>query len=118
MADATWNEHVKEKFFEAAKFPNIAFKSTKITRTGDKTADMAGDLTIHGITKPVTLKVTLNKIGVHPMMQDRKDAGFTLTGSIKRSDFGMKEFIPMVGDDIALTIEVDGMHPQPKVLNK
>ncbi len=111
MADATWNEHVGEKFLEPAKFPKISFKSTKIKRTGDKTATMTGDLTLHGITKSVTLNVVLNKVGQNPMMQTQKDAGFAITGTIKRSDFGISAFIPVVSDDVSLDIEVDGQHP-------
>ncbi len=118
MADKTWNGHVEEKFLEPAKFPAITFKSTKVTRTGDKTATMTGDLTLHGVTKPVTLNVTLNKIGTNPMMQSQKDAGFTITGTIKRSDFGIGAYIPMVGDEVALNIEVDGKHPDTSKLNK
>lgn len=118
MADATWNDHVKEKFLEPSKFPTISFKSTKIARTGEKTADLTGDLTLHGVTKPVTLHVTLNKVGMHPMMQNRKDAGFALSGTIKRSDFGIAAFIPMVGDEIALNIQVDGMHETGGAQNK
>jgi polyisoprenoid-binding protein YceI len=119
MADKTWNEHVEDKFLEPAKFPTITFKSTKITRTGATTATMTGDLTLHGVTKPVTLNVTLNKVGTNPMMQTRKDAGFAITGAIKRSDFGIAAFIPMVGDEVALNIQVDGMHENySKQLNK
>lgn len=118
LPDAVWIEHTKEKFLEPAKFPTIVFKSTKVVRTGDKTATMTGDLTLHGVTKPVTLNVTLNKVSVNPMMQSQKDAGFTVTGTIKRSDFGIKEYIPLVGDEVALDIEVDGHHPDNSKLNK
>lgn len=118
LPDNTWMEHTKEKFLEPTKFPTITFKSTKVMRTGDKTATMTGDLTLHGITKPVTLNVTLNKVGTNPMMQSQKDAGFTVTGTIKRSDFGIAAYIPMVGDEVALDIEVDGKHPDTSKLNK
>jgi polyisoprenoid-binding protein YceI len=116
MASDVWNEHVKEKFLEPAKFQTITFKSTAVKRTGDKTAALTGLLTLHGVTKPVTLNVTLNKVGPNPMMQTQEDAGFTLTGTIKRSDFGMTAFIPVVSDEVTLDIEVDGQHPiQPKI---
>lgn len=118
MASDIWNEHVKEKFLEPAKFPSITFKSTGIKRTGDKTASMTGNLTLHGVTKPVTLNVTLNKIGQNPMMQSQQDAGFSITGSLKRSDFGIAAFIPMVSDEVALDIQVDGVHPNEPKLNK
>ncbi len=118
MASAVWNDHVKEKFLEPAKYPTISFKSTGIKRTGDKTATMTGDLTMHGVTKPVTLNVALNKIGLNPMIKSQKDAGFSITGSLKRSDFGMTAFIPMVGDEIALDIQVDGVRQDFNKLNK
>lgn len=119
MADATWDEHVKEKFLEPGKFPVITFKSTGVKRTGEKTAELTGDLTLHGVTKPVTLNVKLNKIGPHPMIQSQEDAGFSLTGTIKRSDFGITAALPLVGDEVTLNIEVDGMHPiQTKVNGK
>ncbi|MCE9507737.1 MAG: YceI family protein [Alphaproteobacteria bacterium] len=118
MADNTWDEHVKEKFLETAKFPAITFKSTKIKRTGENAALMTGDLTLHGVTKPVTLNVTLNKVGMNPMIETRKDAGFSIKGSIKRSDFGITNFIPLVGDDLALDIQVDGVRQDFSKTNK
>ena len=119
LPDATWNEHTRDKFLEVSKFPTITFKSTGVKRTGDKTATMTGNLTLHGVTRPITLNVTLNSVGINPMMQSQKDAGFTVTGTIKRSEFGIAAYIPMVGDEVALTIEVDGMHhDDSKNLNK
>lgn len=118
LGDATWNEHVRDKFLEPAKYPEISFKSTKVTRTGEKTADLTGDLTLHGVTKPVTLHVTLNKIGQHPMLQDRKDAGFTLKGTLRRSDFGINAYIPMVADEVNIIIEADGQRPAAATTNK
>jgi polyisoprenoid-binding protein YceI len=118
LPDATWNEHTKEKLLEAAKFPAISFKSTGVKKTGDKTAALTGDLTLHGVTRPVTLNVIFNKAGTNPMMQNRKDAGFTVTGTIKRSNYGLGAFIPMVGDEVALTIEVDGTHEDTSKVNK
>jgi polyisoprenoid-binding protein YceI len=118
LPDATWIEHTQKKLLESDKFPAIEFKSTGVKRIGDKTADLTGDLTLHGVTRPVTLHVALNKVGVNPMMQNQKDAGFSVTGTIKRSDFGLTQFIPMVGDEVALDIEVDGKHEDTSKLNK
>jgi polyisoprenoid-binding protein YceI len=94
----TYNEqrdnHLKSPdFFDAAKYPTITFKSQSFKKTGDKTYAVAGDLTFHGVTKPVTLTATLNGTGVHP--QSKKDiAGFTVTGTFKRSDFGFAPGMP------------------------
>ena len=95
-------------FFDVAKYPDMTFKSTKVVVTGDNTADITGDLTILGITKPVTLKVVHNKSGVLPMNDKMFVAGFSAMGKIKRSDFGMTNGIPMVGDDVDLYLEVQG----------
>ena len=93
-------------FFDAAKFPTATFKSTKVEVTGKDTAKVTGDLTIHGVTKPVTLDVKLNKLDMHPMMK-KEDAGFTATATIKRSDFGMGAYVPAVSDQIDLYIEAE-----------
>ena len=89
-------------FFDAAKYPNVTFKSTQVVLTGATTADVTGDLTLHGVTKPVTLHVTLNKIS-----DDKAKAGFSATGSLLRSDFGITTFLPMVPDQVDLTIEAE-----------
>ncbi|MBP2161101.1 MULTISPECIES: YceI family protein [Asticcacaulis] len=97
---AALDGHLKTPdFFDAAQFPTATFKSTKVEVTGAKTAKVTGDLTLHGVTKPVTLDVTLNKIA-----DDKKKAGFNARGTIKRSDFGISRFIPAVSDEIDLEI--------------
>jgi polyisoprenoid-binding protein YceI len=92
-----------DKWFDAVQFPNATFVSTKVTSTGKDTATIAGDLTIHGVTKPVMLKARLVGSGTNPL-----DKSFTVgleaTGTIKRSDFGIKQYLPLVGDEIALKI--------------
>jgi polyisoprenoid-binding protein YceI len=99
--------HLKSAdFFDAAQFPTATFKSTKVEVTGKDTAKVTGDLTIHGVTKPVVLNVKLNKEGVNPMM-NKKAVGFTATGTINRSDFGMNKYVPMVSDQIDLYIEAE-----------
>lgn len=101
------DEHLKSPdFFDAAKFPTATFKSTKVEPTGPDTAKVTGDLTIHGVTKPVTLNVKLNKEAVNPM-SNKKGVGFTATGTINRSDFGMGKYVPAVSDQIDLYIEAE-----------
>ncbi|MBU6235637.1 MAG: YceI family protein [Alphaproteobacteria bacterium] len=107
MDDATWEEHLKDKdWFNVATYPSMSFKSTKVEATGDKTAKMTGDLTLLGQTKPVTLDVTLNNCGAHPM-SSKPTCGFSLRGTLKRADWGMTNGIPMVSDDVQLHIEVE-----------
>lgn len=100
-------------FFNTEKFPEAAFKSTNVTKTGDKTAKIEGDLTLLGVTKPVTLDVKLNKIGLDKWQNKRK-AGFSATAKIKRSDFGMNYLVPDVGDEVTLTIETEAVRPREK----
>lgn len=98
--------HLKSAdFFDAAKFPTATFKSTKVELTGKDTAKVTGDLTVHGVTKPVVLNVKLNQIG--PNMMKKKSAGFTATATIKRSDFGISNYVPAVSDQIDLSIEAE-----------
>jgi polyisoprenoid-binding protein YceI len=102
-----FDDHLKNKdFFNVAEFPVATFKSTKVERTGDKTAKVSGDLTMLGVTKPVTLDVTLNKIGPNPRSQV-PTVGFSASGVIKRSEFGMNYAIPGVSDEVRLQIEAE-----------
>lgn len=98
------NDEMKsDKWFDTAQFPTATFTSTKITLTGKGTAAIAGDLTLHGVTRPITLKARFIGAGVNPL--DKADTvGFEATGTIKRSDFGVKMYLPMIGDDVRLTI--------------
>ena len=90
-------------WFEAAKFPNAEFKSNKVTATGKDTATIAGDLTLHGVTKPVTLKAHLVGSGMDPLAKVFT-VGFEAKGTIKRSDFNIKQYLPLIGDDVELSI--------------
>jgi len=96
-------------WFDAAKFPDILFTATKIAQTDKDTADVTGDLTFHGVTKPVTLKVKFNAAGINPL--DKKyTAGFEVSGQIKRSDFGVKTYLPLIGDEVDLIISAAFEH--------
>jgi len=101
------DEHMKSAdFLDAAKYPNVTFKSTKVTEAGKGKLKVTGDLTVHGVTKPVTLDVTLNKVGPHPMMKVQT-VGFDATAKIKRSDFGVGAYVPNVGDEITIRITTE-----------
>lgn len=106
-----FNEHLySADFFNVAEYPNITFKSTAIEMTGDRTMDVTGDLTILGVTKPVTLDVTLNKIAKHPFKPVRV-AGFDATAEFNRSDWGMDKYVPAVSDLIKLRITTELERP-------
>ena len=93
-------------FFNVEQFPTMNFKSTRFTYAGDKPSAVEGELTLLGVTKPVTLTFTHWACGQHP--RSKKDqCGGNLAGSLKRSDFGMKAFLPAVGDDVKLNIQVE-----------
>jgi polyisoprenoid-binding protein YceI len=101
---AKLDEHLKTaEFFDAAKNPVITFKSTKVEKSGAEALKLSGDLSIHGITKPVVLNVKVNKIGDNPMMKT-KTAGFDADVTLKRSDFGVSYGVPNVSDDIHVHI--------------
>ncbi len=90
-------------FFDAPQFPTITFKSTKVTVTGPDTAKVTGDLTFHGVTKPVTLDATF-KAAAPNAMTKAYTVGFEVKGALKRSDYGVKTYLPVIGDDVDLTI--------------
>lgn len=94
------------EYFDTAKYPNATFHSTKVVAKGDNKFDVEGNLTLKGITKPVTLHATLNKQGEHPMVK-KQAIGFDATGTIKRSDFKLDKYVPAVGDEVTLTISTE-----------
>jgi polyisoprenoid-binding protein YceI len=101
------DNHLKSAdFFDIAKFPAASFHSTAVTMTGPTSATVTGELTVHGITKPVTLTVVLNGGAPHPMAKVFT-LGFDATGVIKRSDFGIGAYVPLVGDEVTLTISAE-----------
>jgi len=97
-------------YFDAAKFPTASFRSTSVVLTGDttdpKTADVTGDLTVHGVTKSVVLHVTFNRKAFNPALF-KSGYGFTATAHLSRSDFGLGNLEPIVGDVIDLVIEAE-----------
>ena len=101
--DQAFNTEIAEKFLETGKYPTITFVSTGITRTGDH-GKMTGDLTFHGVTKPVTLNVDYR--GFVAMM-GQQHMGFSAETTIKRSEFGAGAYVPVVGDDVTVLIEVE-----------
>ena len=108
MADGNWDEHLKgPDFFNVAKYPDMMFKSTAIKVTGEKTADITGDLTMLGQTHPVTLHTTLNKVGLFPINNQHR-AGFSATAMLDRTQWGMTAFTPMMNPMTEIRIQVEG----------
>jgi|KBSMisStaDraftv2_1062788.scaffolds.fasta_scaffold478624_1 polyisoprenoid-binding protein YceI len=107
-----WDEldkELKAGVFHTDKFPNATFVATRSVKTGANTGTVTGNLTIAGVTKPVTLNVTFNGGRNSPIPLQPYRIGFDATGTIKRSDFGLNHAIwsGMVGDDVALWIECE-----------
>jgi polyisoprenoid-binding protein YceI len=106
------DKHLKTPlFFDVEKFPTATFVSNKIAVTGKNKGTVAGVLTLHGVSKPITLKVVLNKVGVNPI-NNLNSVGFSATTSLKRSDFGINGYLPNISDDVNLQIEVEANQPK------
>ncbi len=108
------DEHLKgADFFDAAKYPNITFKSTKVQALGKNKYKITGNLTVKDVTKPVVLDAVLNKQGEHPMAKVPA-IGFNATTSFDRSAFGVGEYVPNVGDKITVNITTEATIPADK----
>ena len=108
------DEHLqKADFFDAAKYPNITFKSTKVQAAGKNKYKITGNLTVKDVTKPVVLDAVLNKQGVHPMTK-AESIGFNATTSFNRSAFGVGAYVPNVGDKITVNITTEASAPAAK----
>lgn len=99
-------EFQQEGWFNAAKYPNITFKSTKVETKDKKHFKITGNLTVKGITKPVVLDAVLNNQGEHPMAKVPA-IGFNATTSFNRSEFGIGNYVPNVGDKITVNITTE-----------
>ena len=111
------DEHLKTAdFFDAAKYPNITFKSTKVQAISKTKYKITGNLTVKDVTKPVVLDAVLNKQGVHPMTK-AESIGFNAITSFDRSAFGVGGYVPNVGDKITVNITTEASVPaaQPAV---
>ena len=103
------DEHLRSPdFFNVAEFPSITFKSTKVKFTGDKSAEVEGNLTILGKSKPVTLMVTSIVCGANPMNK-KETCGFDASTKFKRSEFGVNYALPAVGDEVSVTLEIEAL---------
>jgi len=94
-------------WFNAKQFPTIDFKSTSVKKTGDTSYEVTGDLSLHGVTKSITLTMEMTGTGKGMMGETR--AGFESTFTIKRADFDMKAMPKGVGDDVTITVALEGV---------
>lgn len=108
LGDAFWNAEVRdddawEKLFGR---PEVSFRSTRVVRTDAANGVIYGDLTLAGVTKPVALQMHVNKIGVNQVSK-QPSVGITATTTVKRSQFGLDAYMDLVGDDLAVQIQLE-----------
>lgn len=114
---ADFDAHLRSAdFFEVEKYPDAKFTSTKVEAAGENKLRVTGDLTMHGVTKPVVLDVTLNKAGTGRDGQPR--VGFDATTTIKRSEWGLGRFAPNVSDEVAIRITTEAGVPKAEGAKK
>lgn len=108
-AEKDFNKNLitQEQWFNAGKFPQITFTSTKIEVTGDNTGKIHGDLTLLGVTKPVVLDAVFNGAYAVQPFSKKPTLGFSATGSLTRSDFGLDTYVPAIGDKVDIVIEAE-----------
>lgn len=109
MGDAAWNAKLRSReFFATDKYPTAHFVSTGVEKNGERSGIVHGRLTLLGVTRPLDLVVIFNRAGVDAYSL-HYTAGFSATATLKRSDFGMKKYLPDIGNALAIHIEVEGL---------
>jgi polyisoprenoid-binding protein YceI len=94
------------EFFDVENYPEITFQSTAYEESSGSSGRLTGDLSVRGVTKPVTLDVTINSAAMNPLNR-REMIGFSATGSVKRSDFGLTAYAPLASDELSLEVQVE-----------
>jgi len=108
MGDVAWSKKLLSKdWFDSARHPEIRFVCTRMEQTDDQHGKLHGELSLLGVSRPVTLDVTMNRIGMDKYALQHT-AGFSATTRIRRSEFGMQRFIPDIGDEVNIRIEIEG----------
>ena len=106
---AKLDEHLQtEDFFNSAKYPQMTFKSDQLAFDGERLVSASGDLTIAGVTRPVTFKVNYFRCAMHPLVK-KNACGVDLEAHIKRSDFGIKYGLPGLGDDVTVRVNTEAI---------
>ncbi|MCE2926316.1 MAG: YceI family protein [Rickettsiales bacterium] len=95
------------EWFNAGKFPEIKFESTKVEKTGENTGKVHGNLTMLGVTKPLVLDAKFNGAYLKKPFADVPGLGFSATATLKRSDWGFSTYVPNIGDEVQILIETE-----------
>ena len=104
-----FNKHIQgADFLDTATYPTATFKSTKVNFKGDVPSSIEGELTMKGVTKPVTLQVTSFQAMAHPMFK-KPAIGANATTTVKRTEFNAGKYAPAVGDDVTITIAIEAI---------
>ncbi|MCC4607590.1 YceI family protein [Xanthomonas campestris] len=110
LGDAKWNQAtLARNLLDAERFPDAHFVSTHVETSGENRAKVTGNLTLRGVTRPVTLDVTLNALKRHPLPPFRRTAGFSATATLSRAAFGVDAWKSMIGDTVELRIEAEAV---------
>ena len=109
MGDAKWSDTIRSgQLLEVSRFPTAQYVSKSVEKKSDKGGIIHGDLTLHGVTKPVDVEFTLNRIGNDPYLFKQK-AGFSAKAVVKRADFGITRYAEVIGENIELRFEIEGL---------
>jgi polyisoprenoid-binding protein YceI len=107
LGDKDWNGKVLDgTFFDAAKLPRATFASTAVEKIDGTRMRVHGDLTIHGVTRPVAFEATFNALKRHPLTF-RRTAGFSATLTVSRKEFGMGNWASVIGDEVEILVELE-----------
>ena len=108
MGDANWAASIlAPRFLDVQRYPHARFVSRTVARHGDNRGTACGELTLHGVTRPLCMELTLNRIARHPLPPFRRTAGFSANARLKRSDYGITAWPSLVGDEVELRIEAE-----------
>ena len=109
LGDAAWEKKVRsDAFLDAATHPTMRFTCGRVEPLGAGRARLEGKLTLRGVTRPVSLDVRINRVGRHSYSLAYV-AGFSATGTLKRSAFGMTRMLPAVGDEVEIRLEIEAL---------
>jgi polyisoprenoid-binding protein YceI len=109
IGDDKWSETIRGgQLLDADKYPTARYTSKSVEKKGDRTGVIHGDLTLHGVTRPVDIEFTLNRVANDPYRFKQK-AGFSATATIRRADFGITRYTDVIGENIELRFEIEGL---------
>ena len=109
IGDDKWSETIRGgQLLDVEKYPTARYISKSVEKKGDRSGVIHGDLTLHGVTKPVDVDFTLNRVGNDPY-RFRQKAGFSAKATLRRADFGIDRYAEVIGETIELRFEIEGL---------